>query len=131
MFDCCLCTQSECKVKNFFEKFLIETMILIMTKYGRVHFLLMARHEAPRPRRYGSGCASTMKHGIEILSFVQARAGVSDAWYHFAVPTLPLSTRGREFRFKGRNFRDGAPFGSVYVSLTYFCCKIITAILQQ
>ena len=118
MFDCCLCTQLECKVKKIFEKFLIETMILIMTKYGRVHFLLMARHEAPWPRRYGSGCAGTLKHGIEILSFVQARAGVSDARYHFAVQTLPLSTRGRVFRFKGRNFRDGASFSSSYASLT-------------
>ena len=91
-------------------------MILIMTKYGRVHFLLMARHEAPGPDRYGSGSAGTMKHGIEILSFVQACAGVSDARYHFAVQTLPLSTRGG--RFKGRNFRDGASFSSSYASLT-------------
>ena len=97
------------KLTKIFEKFLIETMILIMTKYGRVHFLLMARYKAPGPDRYSSGCAGTMKHGIEILSFVQARAGVSDARYHFAVQTLSLSTRGREFRFNGRDFRDGAP----------------------
>ena len=131
------------KVRKNFESFLIETMILILTIYGRVNFLSMARHgdscesrfrqnfkrkfdwcafnsgmllegdghgsaialdhsfpgksgtKTPGLDRYWSGCAGSVKRGLEILGFAQVRAGVRSARFHFAVQTLPLSTGGR------------------------------------
>ena len=131
------------KVRKNFESFLIETMILILTIYGRLNFLSMSRHgdssesrfrqnfkkrfdwcafnsgmllpddghrvaialdhsfisksgkKTPGLDRYWSGCAGTVKRGLEILGFAQVSAGVSDARFLFAVQTLPLSTRGR------------------------------------
>ena len=131
------------KIRKNFESFLIETMILILTIYGRVSFLAMARHgescesrfrqnfkrefdwcafnsgilleadghriaiaidhsflaksstKTPGLDRYWSGCAGTVRRGLEILGFAQLAAGVCDARFLFAVQTLPLSTRGR------------------------------------
>lgn len=131
------------KVRKNFESFFIETMILILTIYGRVNFLSMARHgnscecryrqnfkkkfdwcsfnsamlldagerkvaialdhsflpksgkKTPGLGQYWSGCAGTVKRGVEILGFAQVAAGVSDARFLFAVQTVPVSTKGR------------------------------------
>ena len=131
------------KVRKNFESFFIETMILILTIYGRLNFLSMARHgdscesrfrqnfkkkfdwcafnsgmlladdghrtaialdhsflsksgkKTPGLGRYWSGCAGTVKRGLEILGFAQVAAGVSDARFLFAVQTMPLTTKGR------------------------------------
>ncbi len=42
------------KIRKNFESFFIETMILILTIYGRVNFLSMARH--------GDSCESRFRH---------------------------------------------------------------------
>ena len=48
------------KARKNFESFLIETMILILTIYGRVNFLSMARHGAPRTRPVPVGIPSNL-----------------------------------------------------------------------
>lgn len=131
------------KVRKNFESFFMETMILILTIYGRLNFLSMARHgdscesrfrqnfkkkfdwcgfnsgmllresdcrqaialdhsflrkagrKTPGLDWYWSGCAGTVKRGLEILGFARVAAGVSDARFLFAVQTIPVTTKGR------------------------------------
>lgn len=131
------------KIRKNFQSFFIETMILILTVYGKLNFLSMSRHgdscesrfrqnfkrkfdwcafnsgmlldagghrgaialdhsfipksgkKTPGLGRYWSGCAGTVRRGLEILGFAQVMAGVSDARFLFAGQTLPFKSKGR------------------------------------